>query len=71
MQITLRNSFISNEVSECKKNNLDFNETFNEENIEKICKDLKLDNLDDIYFKVILRCYNLREQNLEGNRRTA
>jgi hypothetical protein len=25
----------------------------------------------EIYFKVIQRCYNLREQNLEGNRRDA
>jgi len=39
-------------INECKKNNLDFNETFKEENIDKICKDLSLDNLDDIYFSV-------------------
>ena len=39
-------------VSECKKKNVDFNEIFTEENIEKICKSLRLDNLDDIYFSV-------------------
>ena len=39
-------------VSECKKKNVEFNETFNEENIEKLCKALKADNLEDIYFGV-------------------
>ena len=39
-------------MAECKKRNLDFNEIFTEENVEKICKDLSLDNLDDIYFSV-------------------
>lgn len=39
-------------ISECKKKNLDINEVFKEENIEKLCKSLKLDNLDDIYFSV-------------------
>ena len=39
-------------VSECKKRNLDFNEVFTEENVEKVCKSLSLDNLDDIYFSV-------------------
>ena len=39
-------------VSECKKNNLEFNEVFTNENIEKACKLLKADNLDDICFGV-------------------
>ena len=39
-------------MAECKKRSLDFNEIFSEENVEKICKDLSLDNLDDIYFSV-------------------
>ncbi len=37
---------------ECKKRNVEFNETFNEENVEKICKSLNLDSLDDIFFSV-------------------
>lgn len=44
-------------INECKKLKIDFNETFNEENINKICKDLKLDNLDDIYFSVATMRY--------------
>ena len=44
-------------VNECKKNNLDFNETFSPENVDKICKDLSLDNLDDIYFSVATMRY--------------
>ena len=39
-------------VSECKKNNLEFNEVFNSENVEKACKLLKADNLEDICFGV-------------------
>ena len=39
-------------ISECKKKNVDFNEIFTEENIEKLCKILKLDNIEDIYFSV-------------------
>ena len=39
-------------VNECKKRNLDFNEVFKEENVEKICKALSLDTIDDIYFSV-------------------
>lgn len=39
-------------ISECKKNNLEFNEVFNSENVEKACKLLKADNLDDICFSV-------------------
>ncbi len=38
--------------SECKKKNVDFNEIFNNENIEKLCKSLSLDSLEDIYFSV-------------------
>ena len=41
---------------ECKKKNLDYNELFTEENIEKLVNDLKLDNSDDLYFNIsILR----------------
>ena len=39
-------------VSECKKKNLDFAEVFTDENIEKICKSLNLDSMDDICFSV-------------------
>lgn len=39
-------------LQECKKKNLDFNELFTSENIDKLCKSLKSDNLDDIYFSV-------------------
>ena len=39
-------------ITECKKKNVDFNELFTEENIEKICKSMSLDSLDDIYFSV-------------------
>ncbi|MGM9877516.1 MAG: RelA/SpoT family protein [Bacilli bacterium] len=44
-------------VSECKKKNVDFNEVFSNENIEKLCKLLKSDNLDDIYFSVATMKY--------------
>ena len=44
-------------INECKKNNIDFNETFTPEHIEKICRDLSLDNLDDIYFSVATMRY--------------
>ena len=39
-------------VAECKKKNVDFNETFNDENVEKLCKALNVDSLDDLYFSV-------------------
>lgn len=39
-------------LTECKKRNLDFNTTFNDENVEKLCKSLKSDNLDDIFFSI-------------------
>ena len=39
-------------VNECKKRSLEFNEVFKEENVEKICKALNLESLDDIYFSV-------------------
>ena len=39
-------------ANECKKRNLDINEIFNDENVEKLCKSLKLENLEDIYFSV-------------------
>ena len=39
-------------TNECKKRNADLNELLTEENIEKLCKTYKLDNLDDIYFSV-------------------
>lgn len=39
-------------ANECKKRNLEFNELFTDENIEKLCKSLKADNLEDIYFSV-------------------
>lgn len=39
-------------ISECKKRNLDFNEVFTDENVDIICKSLKLDSLDDIYFSI-------------------
>lgn len=39
-------------VSECKKNNLEFNHVFSDENVEKACRLLKADNLDDICFSV-------------------
>ena len=41
---------------ECKKKNLDYNELFTEENIDKLVNDLKLDNCDDLFFNIsILR----------------
>lgn len=39
-------------ISECKKRNADFNEVFTNENVEKVCKQLKSDNLEDICFSV-------------------
>ncbi len=39
-------------TNECKKRNADLNELLTEENIDKLCKAYKLDNLDDIYFSV-------------------
>ena len=39
-------------LSECKKRNADFNEVFTNENVEKVCKQLKSDNLEDIFFSV-------------------
>ncbi len=39
-------------VNECKKRNTDLNELLTDENIEKLCSNYKLDNLDDIYFSV-------------------
>ena len=39
-------------LQECKKRNVDFNEVFTLENVEKLCKSLSLDSLDDIYFSV-------------------
>ncbi len=38
--------------NECKKRNVDLNELLTDENIDKLCKAYKLDNLDDIYFSV-------------------
>lgn len=37
---------------ELRKKKLSFNEVLNDESIEKILKDLKLDNLDDLYFAI-------------------
>lgn len=39
-------------TSECKKKNLEFNEVFTNENVEKLCKSLKTENLDDICFSI-------------------
>ncbi len=39
-------------IQECKKKNVDFNEIFNSENIDKLCKIFKAENIDDIYFNV-------------------
>ena len=39
-------------ANECKKRSLDINEVFNDENVEKLCKSLKLENLEDIYFSI-------------------
>lgn len=44
-------------ICECKKKNLDFNEIFTSENIEKLCKLLKADNLEDIFFSVATMKY--------------
>jgi len=38
--------------NECKKRNVDLNELLTDENIDKLCKAYKLENLDDIYFSV-------------------
>ncbi len=41
---------------ECKKRSLDFNELFNNENLDKLLQDLKIDSVDDLYFNIsILR----------------
>ena len=39
-------------VTECKKRNLDLNELLTDENIEKLCKSLSVDSIDDVYFSV-------------------
>ncbi len=39
-------------MAECKKKNVEFNEVFTDENIEKLCKLLSVDSLDDLYFSV-------------------
>ena len=39
-------------IQECKKKNVDFNEVFTDENVEKLCKSLSLDSLDDVFFSV-------------------
>ena len=44
-------------ITECKKRNADFNEVFTQENVEKACKLLKSDNLDDICFSVATMKY--------------
>ena len=44
-------------ISECKKRNTDFNEVFTTENVEKVCKQLKSENLDDICFSVATMKY--------------
>ena len=44
-------------ISECKKRNADFNEVFTTENVEKVCKQLKSENLDDICFSVATMKY--------------
>lgn len=41
---------------ECKKRSIDYNELFTEENFDKLINDLKLDNVDDLFFNIsILR----------------
>ena len=47
--IALGREMMSNE---CKKKNVDINEIFTQENIDKLCKHLDADDLDDIYFSV-------------------
>jgi GTP pyrophosphokinase len=37
---------------ELRKRKISFNEILNDENLEKITKDLKLENLDDLYFSI-------------------
>lgn len=44
-------------LNECKKKNVDFNETFTEDNIAKLCKALNVDSLDDLYFSVATMRY--------------
>ena len=39
-------------INECKKKNVDINDVFSEENVEKLCDMLSVDSLDDIYFSV-------------------
>ena len=38
--------------NELRKKKLSFDEVLSQENVKKICKDLKLDSLDDIYFSI-------------------
>lgn len=47
--IELGHEMMSNE---CRKRNVEISEIFTEENIEKLCKSLKLENLNDIYFSL-------------------
>ena len=44
-------------LNECKKRYVDFNETFSEENIAKLCKLLSVDSIDDLYFSVATMRY--------------
>ena len=44
-------------LEECKKKNVDFNETFSDENLNKIFKALNVDNIDDLYFSVATMRY--------------
>ena len=44
-------------ITECKKRNADFNEVFTNENVEKVCKQLKSENLEDIFFSVATMKY--------------
>ena len=39
-------------MAECKKRNVDFSEVFTDENVEKLCKMLSVDSLEDLYFSV-------------------
>ncbi len=42
---------------EVLKRNLDFNELFTEENISKLLDDLKIDNIDELYFNIAILKY--------------
>lgn len=61
-------------INECKKRNIDFYETFNEENIKKLCDSLDLDNEEDIYFSVSTLRYIpsslLSRLNAKDNKKT-